>query len=281
MPELPEVETVRRGLSAVLDGQVLRRVIVRRAGLRFPFPDNFAASLEGRRVGVIGRRAKYLVLPLDSDQNLLVHLGMSGRMMILQEDNTDVGPHDHVEFSTDQGVRVVYRDPRRFGMMTLCAATQMEEHPLLRDLGPEPLGNEFNTAVLSKALQKRSGPIKTVLLDQRVVSGLGNIYVCESLFLAGISPFRSASSLNESEISRLVDAIRDVLLRAIDAGGSSLRDHRRPDGELGYFQHTFTVYGQEGRPCPRCSQEDENNGCAVVRTVQAGRSTFYCSRTQL
>ena len=280
MPELPEVETVRRGLSVVLDGRTLRRVIVRRANLRRPFPDNFAAALEGRRVGMIGRRAKYLVVPLDNDQNVLIHLGMSGRMMILDGSNTETGPHDHVEFSTDEGVRVVYRDPRRFGLMDLCGVSEMETHPLLCALGPEPLGNGFNATVLAEALQHRNGPIKTVLLDQGVVAGLGNIYVCESLFYAGISPFRSASSLTASELSLLVDVIRDVLLRAVEAGGSSLRDHRRPDGELGYFQHSFAVYGREGEPCPHCLQAGEGS-CAVVRVAQGGRSTFYCSKTQL
>lgn len=282
MPELPEVETVRRGLSAVMNGRVLREVIVRRPDLRCPFPENFVARLEGRRIGVLARRAKYLIMPLDDGWNVLIHLGMSGSMVIVDKNDTtgerQAGKHDHVEFVTDGGRRIVYHDPRRFGLMDLCAASEMATHPLLRRLGAEPLDGSFTADVLGAALSRRSSPIKTVLLDQGVVAGLGNIYVCESLHAAGISPFRAAASLSERETERLVLAIREVVSRAVEAGGSTLRDHRQPDGTLGYFQHMFAVYGREGEACPLCR---ERNDAVISRAVQSGRSTFYCPQHQL
>lgn len=282
MPELPEVETVRRGLSEVMNGRVLREVILRRPDLRRPFPENFVVRLEGRRIGVLSRRAKYLIMPLDDGWNVLIHLGMSGSMAIIDENDVSgerqAGRHDHVEFATDGGKRIVYRDPRRFGLMDMCAASDMGTHPLLRTLGPEPLDENFTADVLEAALSGRSSPIKTVLLDQTVVAGLGNIYVCESLHSAGISPFRPAASLSGREIERLVLAVREVLSRAVEAGGSTLRDHRQPDGTLGYFQHMFAVYDREGEACPLCR---DRNDAVISRAVQSGRSTFYCSRHQL
>ncbi|MBI3447265.1 MAG: bifunctional DNA-formamidopyrimidine glycosylase/DNA-(apurinic or apyrimidinic site) lyase [Magnetospirillum sp.] len=278
MPELPEVETVARGLAQVWEGRIFASVTCRRAGLRRPFPEDFAARLTGRRVESVGRRAKYLVVRLDSGLIMLGHLGMSGRMTISGLRNEPPGPHDHVEWITDQGISVTLTDPRRFGLMTLCAAHELASHPLLEGIGPEPLGESFDAAALTSALEGKASPIKTALLDQRVVAGLGNIYVCESLFRAGLSPLRPAGSLNPAEIARLVPLIKTVLREAIAAGGSSLRDHARPDGELGYFQHSFQVYGREGERCGDCPGAPRCDG--ILRIVQAGRSTFYCAERQ-
>ena len=278
MPELPEVETVARGLAQVWDGRRFVSVETRRAGLRVAFPKDFAQLLTGRTVESVGRRAKYLVVRLDGGLVMLGHLGMSGRVSIGGLRNTPPGPHDHVEWVTDQGVSVTLTDPRRFGLFTLCDASEMSTHPLLAGIGPEPLDDTFDASVLALALKDKSGPIKTVLLDQKVVAGLGNIYVCESLFRAGISPLRAAGSLKKAEIGRLVPLIKNVLSEAIAAGGSTLRDHARPDGELGYFQHSFQVYGREGEPCPSCPGAPECGG--VQRITQAGRSTFYCAKRQ-
>lgn len=278
MPELPEVETVAKGLAQVWDGRRFVSVETRRAGLRVPFPQDFARRLTGRTVEKVGRRAKYLVVRLDGGLVMLGHLGMSGRMTIGSLRNTPPGPHDHVEWVTDQGVSVTLTDPRRFGLMTLCDASELAAHPLLADIGPEPLDDAFNARVLAEALKGKGGPIKTVLLDQRVVAGLGNIYVCESLFRAGISPLRAAGALSKAEVGRLLPQIKAVLHEAIAAGGSTLRDHARPDGELGYFQHSFQVYGREGETCPGCPGAPECGG--IQRIVQAGRSTFYCAKRQ-
>lgn len=277
MPELPEVETVARGLAAVWQGRVLARVEARRPDLRRPLPPDFAARLTGRRVDHVGRRAKYLVVTLDGGLTLLGHLGMSGAMVISRGRNTPPGPHDHVDFLTDDATLVTFRDPRRFGLLDL--TTDPAVHPLLAHLGPEPLAPDFTADVLAAALDGKGTSIKAALLDQSLIAGLGNIYVSESLFQAGILPTRAAGSLTGAECVRLVPAIQDVLTRAIAAGGSSLKDHVRPDGELGYFQHSFSVYDRAGQRCPGCDCDPEREG-GVQRIVQSGRSTFYCAKKQ-
>ena len=286
MPELPEVETVVRGLRPRLEGHLLTRVEQRRPDLRFPFPKDFVERLTGRRVERILRRAKYMLLHLDDDQVLLCHLGMSGRMVVhdlpdrgAAEARVPLEPHDHVVFTTEDGTEIRFNDARRFGMMDLFAGDAMESHPLLRDLGPEPLGNDFNGPGLAAALKGRRTPIKAALLDQKVVAGLGNIYVCEALFLAGLSPRRQAYTVQGGRAERLAQAVREVLSRAIEAGGSSLRDYVQADGELGYFQHQWAVYGREGEPCHVCGSDPAAKG-KIVRLVQSGRSTFYCPRCQ-
>ena len=287
MPELPEVETVRRGLSEAMEGRVLTRVIVNRSDLRWPLPPRFAERIAGRVVERIGRRAKYLTFELSGGDILLAHLGMSGRMVIDRPDaesatpgiyhrNTGAnGTHEHIAFEIDGRRWVRFSDPRRFGMMDLVPAAGFAAHKLIAGLGPEPMGNEFNGPALGARLNGKRTPIKAALLDQRVVAGLGNIYVCESLFHAGISPRRLAARVQGEHAERLVTAIKRVLAEAIEAGGSSLRDHRQASGELGYFQHRFAVYDREGQPCPGCD-------CArsVRRLVQSGRSTFYCAARQ-
>ncbi|AUG55265.1 bifunctional DNA-formamidopyrimidine glycosylase/DNA-(apurinic or apyrimidinic site) lyase [Thalassospira marina] len=279
MPELPEVETVCRGLAPVMEGRVLASVVQRRPNLRTPFPENFVTRLTGRRVSQLTRRAKYVLGYLDDGQVLLIHLGMSGRMTVIEPQNDgalpEAGKHDHVDFVMDSGVLVRFNDPRRFGLMALTDIDGLATHPMLAGIGPEPLGNQFNTAMLAEALGKRKSPIKTTLLDQRLVAGLGNIYVCEALFRSRIDPVRPANSLKPAEIDLLYREIREVLEDAIRAGGSSLRDHRQANGELGYFQHNFRIYGREGEPCitPDCDG-------TVGRLVQGGRSTFYCSVCQ-
>jgi len=290
MPELPEVETVRKGLAPAVEGHVLARVNAKRADLRIAFPVRFAERLHGRRVMRLRRRAKYLLLDLDSKESLIVHLGMSGRLTIhgfdaplrpgrfhnkTPEDGSGNGKHDHVVFETDEGTRIVFTDHRRFGLMTLLNTDALDEDALFKGLGPEPLDEAFTPAVLSAALRSKKTPIKSALLDQRVVAGLGNIYVCEALFRARISPKRLARSVAGVRAARLVPAIKAVLKDAIEAGGSSLRDYARADGELGDFQHRFAVYDREGMPCPA-------KGCKgkIKRIVQSGRSTFYCPSCQ-
>lgn len=282
MPELPEVETVCRGLSATLEGQVLRQVDQHRPDLRFPLPKRLAQRLTGRRVERITRRAKYILIHLDNALVLMIHLGMSGRMVVLPPDRTAgfvPAKHDHVVFHAGDGTIVTFNDARRFGMMDLVSAADLERHRLLADLGPEPLGNGFHAPYLSDKLAGRRTSIKAALLDQRVVAGLGNIYVCEALFMAGISPRRLASSVAGQRVERLVPAIREVLEAAIAAGGSSLRDYVQTDGELGYFQHAWAVYGREGGACRDCRCVPEQTG-GVRRLVQSGRSTFYCPLQQ-
>lgn len=275
MPELPEVETVRRGLQPVLEGHVLADVVQRRPDLRFPFPAHLPERLRGRRVARIGRRAKFLLIELDDGQVLILHLGMSGRLTIHRGDVAPAGPHDHLEFVTDDGVTVRFNDARRFGMADFAPPGGPETHPMLASLGPEPLGNEFSATTLAAALAGRRSPIKAVLLDQKVVAGLGNIYVCEALHRAGISPRRSAHTVPGVRAERLVTAVRDVLSSAIAAGGSSLRDYVQTSGELGYFQHSWQAYGREGEACPKA-------GCTgtIRRMTQSGRSTFYCAAHQ-
>lgn len=277
MPELPEVETVRRGLVPVLEGRRLTRVIARRADLRRPLPPDLGQRLTGRRVERLERRAKYLLWRIEGGDVVILHLGMSGRVKVFTVDPPAEERHDHLIFETEDGVVVRFCDPRRFGSLDLSTADALAGHPLLRDLGVEPLEPGFDAAYLAQRLAGKSGPIKAVLLDQRVIAGLGNIYVCEALFRAGISPLRRAGSIAGVRATQLATAIRSVLGEAIAAGGSSLRDHRRPDGELGYFQHSFAVYDREGHACPACAK----GACpGVRRIVQGGRSTFYCSARQ-
>lgn len=276
MPELPEVETVMLGLAARLDGRRIVRAELARGDLRRQVPAGFAAALRGARVTGFRRRAKYILMRLDSGRSVLLHLGMSGRILIARD--AEPPPHEHLVMWTDDGWRVGFIDPRRFGLLDLLATDAEDAHPLLAGLGPEPLGNEFSPASLSEALAGKATPIKAALLDQRVVAGLGNIYVSEALFRAGIAPRRTAATVAGRRAERLVPAIRDTLNEAIAAGGSSLRDYRQPDGELGYFSHAWRVYGREGEPCPVCPGAPACRG--VRRIVQAGRSTFYCPRSQ-
>jgi formamidopyrimidine-DNA glycosylase len=279
MPELPEVETVCRGLAPHLEGRVLVRVDQNRSNLRTPFPADFVARLTGRRVESVRRRAKYILMGLDDGTVLIVHLGMSGRMLIAPERPESPGKHDHVVFEVETGTTVTFNDARRFGLMDLTTADGLADHPMLRALGPEPLGNEFSGPALAERLAGKMTPIKAALLDQSVVAGLGNIYVSEALFLARLSPTRSAATISGAKADRLAAAIREVLGRAIEAGGSSLRDYRQASGELGYFQHQFAVYDRAGQPCPGCSCDVAATG-GVQRIVQSGRSTFYCATRQ-
>ena len=285
MPELPEVETVRRGLAPWMEGQVFAAVKVRVPRLRLPLPDDLGQRLTGRRIGVLGRRGKYLLVPFEGDEVLVVHLGMSGRMPVNHEPEFAPGRHDHVIFGLAGGeghpstTRIVYNDPRRFGLMALCPADLLETHPLLARMGPEPLDPAFDGAMLEGALKGRRGPIKGALLDQSVVAGIGNIYACEALYRAGISPRRKAMTIAGARARRLVEALKSVLEDAISSGGSSLKDHRQPSGELGYFQHNFAVYGRAGLECPECTCEIGETG-GISRLVQSGRSTFFCPRRQ-
>ena len=278
MPELPEVETVMRGLRARLEGHVITRVRIGRPDLRWPLPPGLGQRLTGARVTGFRRRAKYILMRLDRGESLLIHLGMSGRVLIAPDDGGEPAPHEHVTLTTDDGWRVGFVDPRRFGSLDLVPTDAEDAHRLLADLGPEPLDDAFNAAFLSDALRGRKTPIKAALLDQHTVAGLGNIYVCEALFRAWISPLRLADSVAGARAARLVPAIKAVLTEAIAAGGSSLRDYVQPDGELGYFQHAWQVYGREGEPCPACPGAPACAG--ISRIVQSGRSTFYCPRLQ-
>ena len=282
MPELPEVETVRRGLLPVVEGRVIAHAQVNRPDLRWPLPERMAERLTGQRVLALRRRSKYLLADLSSGESLLVHLGMSGRMLVsgvmlgeFHHDHPAPQKHDHVVLTMDNSARVTFNDARRFGAMDLVETAGAETHPLLSALGPEPLGNAFDDAYLDAALKGRRTPIKSALLDQHLVAGLGNIYVCEVLFRAGISPRQLAGELPARRAASLVPIIREVLAEAIEAGGSSLRDHRQANGELGYFQHAFRVYDREGQPCsaPGCTG-------TIARIVQSGRSTFFCPGCQ-
>lgn len=282
MPELPEVETVRRGLIPAMEGAVIARADVNRPDLRWPLPVDMATRLTGQTVLALRRRSKYILADLSSGETLLIHLGMSGRMTVSGDPlgvfhHVHPAPvkHDHVVFHMDNGARVTFNDPRRFGAMDLIPTPDADNHPLLARLGPEPLGNRFDESYLADALSGRNTPIKSALLDQRIVAGLGNIYVCEALYRARISPKRRARNLSRARASALVPIIRDVLRDAIEAGGSSLRDFRQADGELGYFQHSFDVYDREGDPC-------RTPGCqgTITRIVQSGRSSFYCTSCQ-
>jgi formamidopyrimidine-DNA glycosylase len=276
MPELPEVETVCRGLSATLAGRKLRRILARRPDLRVPLPKQLNRRLAGRRILAIDRRAKYILIHFESGPVLIAHLGMSGRMVI--GNGTPPGPHDHVIFETEDGTEVRFHDHRRFGLLLLSNERDWRRHPLIRALGPEPLDPAFDGPVLAKALAGKRTPIKAALLDQKTVAGLGNIYVCEALHRAGISPRRLALSCVGARAERLVSAIRTVLEEAIAAGGSSLRDHLQPSGELGYFQHRWSAYGREGEPCRLCAARGRRT--VIRRIVQAGRSSFFCPTCQ-
>ncbi len=288
MPELPEVETVRIGLAPVLESHHLVKVETRRGDLRRPFPKAFAKRLTGRQVQQLRRRAKYLLADLDGGETLVIHLGMSGRMAVYAEgqvrklgqyvydaapEGAGTGKHDHVVLETDAPARIVFTDPRRFGLMTILATATLERDKLFDGLGVEPLSNHFHEDHLAAALKGKKTPIKSALLDQRVIAGIGNIYACEALFRARLSPKRLAMKLRPDSIPVLVAAIKTVLQDAIAAGGSSLRDYRKADGNLGNFQHHFQVYDREGEPCPACHG-------TVKRIVQAGRSTFWCPKCQ-
>jgi formamidopyrimidine-DNA glycosylase len=275
MPELPEVETIRHGLARRLTGRRLARVVVRRSDLRVPLPERFAERLQGRRVERIGRRGKYLLAELDDGQVWILHLGMSGRLVLAEGAPRPLGVHDHVLIESEEGTRLIYSDHRRFGLMTLCPLAALQNHPLLENLGPEPLDPSFDGAALMARLAGKRTPIKAALVDQRVVAGVGNIYACEALFRAALSPRRLASSVKGVRAQRLAQSIKSVLEDAIAAGGSSLRDYVQSDGELGYFQHQFAVYGRAGQPCPGC---DCRHG--IRRLVQGNRSTFYCAKRQ-
>jgi formamidopyrimidine-DNA glycosylase len=291
MPELPEVETVRRGLAPVLQGAIIERVDKRRPDLRFPFPSRFAARLKGRRVVALRRRAKYLLAELDDGSVLLMHLGMTGSFRITEPNPAEArasgyarrkdAAHDHVVLHLSNGKRIVYNDPRRFGFMLLIAPSELQAHPLLAGLGAEPVGDALDANALAHRLAGRLAPLKAALSDQSIIAGLGNIYVCEALWRAGLSPRRAAGTLVRGDgkptarLQRLVEAVRAVIAEAIEAGGSSLRDYVQADGELGLFQHRFAVYDRKGEPCLR-------PGClgTIRRITQSGRSTFYCPQCQ-
>ncbi len=282
VPELPEVETVRRGLEPVMTGQRIVAADIRRPDLRWPFPERMQERLEGTEVLRLRRRSKYILVDLTSGESLLIHLGMSGRMIVsgdvtgsFHHDLLPLQKHDHVVLDLEQGARIVFNDARRFGAMDLVETAQDHAHPLLAGLGPEPLGNHFDGPTLLAAMQGRRSPVKAALLDQKIVAGLGNIYVCEVLHRAGLSPLRRCERIAPPRIEALAPVIRQVLQEAIAAGGSSLRDHRQTNGDLGYFQHAFRAYGREGEPCP-----SEGCGGTILRIVQSGRSTFYCPDCQ-
>ncbi len=292
MPELPEVETVRRGLEPTMTGAKILCVEQRRTDLRFPFPPDFVSRLEGRKIVAMGRRAKYLLTDLDSGDVLIMHLGMSGSFRIEAEAVSQTpgafhharsknAAHDHVVFHLSNKKMIIYNDPRRFGFMDIVPRSELAEHPLFRHVGIEPLGNELNGNFLAQKFAGKKTPLKAALLDQSLIAGLGNIYVCEALNRARLSPKRSAGTLAKKggaateRAQLLAGVIRNVLGEAITAGGSSLRDHRQADGTLGYFQHSFRAYDREGKPC-------RNEGCGGIigRIVQSGRSTFYCATCQ-
>ena len=279
MPELPEVETIRRGLALRLQDRCLVRVRQNRPDLRFPLPPDFVRRLEGRRITAVKRRAKYLLIEMEDETVLLVHLGMSGRMLVSRRMETVSEPHDHVIFETDDGWVVRFNDARRFGMMDLAVRSTLAQHPLLAGLGPEPLERDFTGPVLAAALASRSTNLKAALLDQRIVAGLGNIYVSESLYRARLSPRRRADTVSGVRAVQLVAAIKAVLEEAVEAGGSSLRDYVQTSGELGYFQYRWAVYDREGEACPGCDCNIRRTG-GIRRIVQGGRSTFYCPGRQ-
>jgi formamidopyrimidine-DNA glycosylase len=297
MPELPEVETVRRGLAPAMEGGLIKRAELRRADLRFPFPAGFAEQLDGKRILSLGRRAKYLLIDLEGGLTIIAHLGMSGSFRIEKDEDaagtalgdfrhprSKDGKHDHVIFhlmGKTGAFRVIYNDPRRFGFMHMVERSEIDLYPAFRDLGPEPTGNTLSADYLASRFIGKSQPLKGVLLDQKIIAGLGNIYVCEALWRAGLSPLRAAGTLvtqtgkPKKQLVELTEKIRNVIADAIAAGGSSLRDHIQTDGTLGYFQHSFSVYDREGQGCstPGC-------GGTVVRVTQAGRSSFYCAACQ-
>lgn len=282
MPELPEVETVKAGMTPAMLNATIVKVDQNRPNLRYPFPDDLVSRLEGQRVTQLRRRSKYILIDLSQGDVLLLHLGMSGRVRIsgdvqsaFYSQHVQSQKHDHLVIRMDNGSHITFNDPRRFGFVDLFEQAEEATHRHLKKLGPEPLGNSFNDTYLIEALANKRAPIKSALLDQGIVSGLGNIYVCEALWRAKISPKKEAAKLSPQKIKPLVPIIREVLQEAIAAGGSSLRDHRQTNGEMGYFQHNFSVYDQEGQPCPRDACKGK-----IKRIVQSGRSSFYCSYCQ-
>jgi formamidopyrimidine-DNA glycosylase len=274
MPELPEVETVRRGLALKISGRRIVRADLRRPDLRQPLPPTLAAQLNGALIGALGRRGKYILIELDEDGLLLLHLGMSGRLTV-GPSGLPAALHDHVVLTLDDGTVIRFNDPRRFGLIDYVRRVDAAQHPLLAGLGPEPLEPGFDGTYLRAALAGKLSSIKAALLNQRLVAGLGNIYACEALFRARLSPRRLAASIGRGRAERLAAAIKSVLIEAIAAGGSSLRDYVQVDGALGYFQHHWAVYGHEGGPCPGCDCD-----AGVRRIVQSGRSTFFCAKRQ-
>jgi formamidopyrimidine-DNA glycosylase len=277
MPELPEVETVCRGLALHMEGRRVAALALNRPDLRVPLPKGLRRQIEGHRILRVARRAKYILIHLEGGGVLIVHLGMSGRMVVSAAGAPAAAPekHDHVVFTLDDGAVIRFNDARRFGLIDYATEAELPLHPLFAGLGPEPLGNAFSGPVLAAALKGKKTPIKAALLDQGVVAGLGNIYVSEALYWAGLSPRRLAATVQGERAERLVTAIREVLTRAIAAGGSSLRDYVQASGELGYFQHEWAVYGRESERCPSC-----DCGSVIKRIVQSGRSTFYCAKRQ-
>jgi formamidopyrimidine-DNA glycosylase len=280
MPELPEVETVRRGLAPAMEGKRILRVQTRRKDLRFPFPENFNQRIEGARMKHLGRRAKYLVGELSNGEALIMHLGMTGRFTVsgikpgkFHHEAGEDEKHDHVVFEMQGGARVVFNDARRFGFMDLWPVDGLENYAPFSGMGPEPISNAFSGAYLAEAFKGKKTPVKSALLDQNVVAGLGNIYVCEALFRSGISPKKLAGAIRKDRLETLAVEVRKVIEEAIIAGGSTISDFRQSDGELGYFQHSFQVYDREGDACVVCAKP-------VKRMVQSGRSTFYCAGCQ-
>ncbi|MBP7253407.1 MAG: bifunctional DNA-formamidopyrimidine glycosylase/DNA-(apurinic or apyrimidinic site) lyase [Alphaproteobacteria bacterium] len=275
MPELPEVETTCLGLSKALLGARIIRAEQNRPNLRLPMPRNLPKKLIGRSITAIYRRAKYIIIELDNSKAMLLHLGMSGRLVVGASQQT-TNKHDHVVIHCDGDRTLRFNDPRRFGMLDLCAHEELDNHPLLRNLGVEPLGKELTTAYLTQQFSGKKTPVKAALLDQHIIAGLGNIYVSEALYYAKIKPTRLAGTLQPDEISSLVPAVRQVLQAALKAGGSSLRDYVHSDGALGFFQDQFAVYDREGQRCPRCKQQK----VLIERITQSGRSSFYCPNCQ-
>ena len=272
MPELPEVEIVKRGLEGAIAHQRIGKIVLSRPDLRFPIPEDFVSGLQGKVVTSLRRRGKYILVFVESGAGFVLHLGMSGVVKIIPPgDPYSPAKHDHIFWDFEDGTQIVFHDPRRFGFIDMIRQARWDGYPAFKAMGPEPLSNDFNGDVLYGALAKRKGAIKTVLLDQKTVAGLGNIYVCEALFLAGIHPERTANTVKAREAEVLARCIRDVLIKAIDSGGSSLKDYYHTDGSLGYFQHYFAVYDREGAACPKCGAGD-----CIKRIVQAGRSTFFC-----
>lgn len=274
MPELPEVETVMRGLDNHLTGHKIARVVLRRADIRWPVPSALPTLLQGAKILSFRRRGKFILMRLDNGWSMLLHLGMSGRVLLDQPE----AAHEHLTIETIDGHRMGFVDPRRFGALDMVRTSDEDQHRLLADMGPEPLGNEFSGAMLAASCKGKTAPIKAVLLDQHVVAGIGNIYASEALFRAGISPTRPAGKISRPRLEALAGAVRETLQAAIKAGGSSLRDYVQPSGELGYFQHAWKVYGRAGQPCETCPGEPNCHG--IRQITQSGRSTFYCLRTQ-
>ena len=270
MPELPEVETIRRGLRPILEGQKLISVIVRRGSLRIPFPKNFSKKLLGKKIISLKRRAKYLLMHIEGGDVVIMHFGMSGNFQILKSNIPKPGKHDHVDFCVPKNIVIRYNDPRRFGLMTLTRENELAIHKLLKFIGPDPLENDFSYTKFSETLARRKITIKAALLDQKIIAGLGNIYVSESLFRSGILPTRMANSIIGAELKKLTASIKTVLMEAIEAGGSSLNDYTKPDGNLGYFQNNFRVYGKENEVCSNCLLTE------IRKINQSGRSTFFC-----